>query len=113
MGSRYWIDVYRCFIGNELNHDHLLDIFCVYSGTNPATLRSRILDVMEEEALLWETVGRVVLTMKMTTLSDWIAHMRQPTSQCDEFMLLILCRIHCRHVLFTHRNDHGPVLTVN
>ena len=25
--------------------------------------------------------------------------MRQPSSQCNEFMLLILCRIHCRHVI--------------
>ena len=40
MGARYWIDVHRCFVGNKLNPDHLPDIFCVYSGTDPATLRS-------------------------------------------------------------------------
>ena len=80
MGARYWVDVCRCFVGVELNHNHLLDIFCAYSGTDPSTLRSCILEVVEEEATLWESVGRVVLAMKMTTLKDWIDKMRKATT---------------------------------
>ena len=99
MGLTHWIDVRLCFVSENVNASHLLELFCKYTDSEPFTLRTKILDVVEEEYDFWDKIGRVVLAMKETSLSSWIKYMCLPYAHCDEFMLYILCRIHYRHAI--------------
>ena len=46
---------------------------------------------------MWESIGRVVLSMKFMNLDTWMESMRDAQYQCDEFMLYVLSRVHCHH----------------
>ena len=99
MGVTHWIDIRWCFIGKEVNNSHMLELFCKYTGSDPFTLRAKILDVVQEEFEFWEKIGSVVLALKETNLTSWIKYMRLPYARCDEFMLYIFSRIHYRHAI--------------
>ena len=97
LGTRFWIDVRGCFNGESLNTSHMLEIFGKYCDQEPNMLQQRILDIVEQDKDVWESVGRVVLSMKFTIMEDWIDDMRDTNCQCDEFMLYVLSRVHCCH----------------
>ena len=104
LGLRYWIDLCRCFVNDQLNANHVLEIFSKYSDQDPEILWQCVLDIVEQDQEIWKSVGRVVLSMKFTTLDDWIKDMRSSTCQCDEFMLFVLSRIHCQHtIVYTYK----------
>ena len=111
MGKKYWKDVCRRFSGFEVNPNHVLEHFCKFSDTDPNCLCKQISDIVCEEHALWESTGHIVLWMKTFTLSDWVEHMCEPNTRCDELMLFALSRIHCRHSV-VHRHKQ-PWTTVN
>ena len=76
MGSPLWTDTRWCFINDQLNPNHLLEIFGRFSDKDLAILRQRVLDMVEQESNMWESIGRVVLSMKFLNLNNWIKSMR-------------------------------------
>ena len=76
MGSRFWIDVRTCFINNQLNPNHLLEIFGKFSDQDPVLLRQMVLDIVKQDRDMWENIGRVVLSMKFMNLDSWLESMR-------------------------------------
>ena len=82
-----------------VNDSHVLDLFCKYTDSDPFMLRTKILDVVQEEYDFCDKIGWVVLALKETMLSSWIKYMCLPYACCDKFMLYLLCRIHYRHAI--------------
>ena len=97
MGSPFWIDARRCFVNDQLNPNHLLEIFGKLSDQDPVVLRQSVLDIVEQDRDMWENIGRVVLSMKFMNLDTWMESMRDTRFQCDEFKLFVLSRVHCHH----------------
>ena len=105
MGKEYCIDLRRCFTDNGvLNQNHVLEMFGEYSGFPPNELRQKIMEIMksDSEQSVWIHAGRVVNEMNFRTHEAWIEFMSEDSTPCDELMLYMLNRIHCRHtVVFT------------
>ena len=38
LSQKYWLDVRRCFVGDQVNNDHVLEIFCDYCEMQPSEL---------------------------------------------------------------------------
>ena len=106
MGRIYWIDLRRCFITGKQNPNQVLEMFSDYSGFEPAELRKRIVTILktESEVPLWSDVGNVVLGLNFTTYSEWVEYMSENDTPCDELMLYVLSRIHCRHTVVLTSN---------
>ena len=99
LSQKYWLDVCRCFVGDQVNTDHVLKLFCDYCEMQPSELREKVLDNVKREYKFWDHAGSMVLHMKWMTLSEWITQMEWPTSICDEFMLYVLSRLFYRHTM--------------
>ena len=110
LSKNYWLDVRRCFINDTVNANHVLELFCEYSETDPFSLRKKVLKMVTEESKFWEHVGSVVLHMKWLTLSEWVTAMEKDTTCCDELMLYVLCRLHCRHAIVYTLNKSWATL---
>ena len=101
MGKNYWIDLRRCFNEGKLNQNHVLELFGQYSGFEPSELRQRAIAILstETEIPYWSHAGTVILGLNFMSYSQWIKHMTKENSPCDELMLYVLSRIHCRHTV--------------
>ena len=64
MGTKFWIDVCRCFNNECFNPSHVFEIFAQYSGVNPKTLCKQILEIVKEEKDIWDHVATVALQFK-------------------------------------------------
>ena len=104
MGKNYWIDLRRCFINSKPNQNHVLELFGEFSGFEPSELRQRAVTILSSETEIpyWSHAGSVLLGLNFMSYSDWLKYMSEDSSPCDELMLYVLNRIHCRHtVVFT------------
>ena len=105
MGKMFWIDIHRCFTSDgKLNQNHVLELFCEFSGFEPDELRKRVMSIMtsDKDLSLWQHVGRVVTGLNFVSYEAWVEHMKVNSTPCDELLLYVLNRIHCRHtVVFT------------
>ena len=104
LGKSFWIDVRRCFNQSGLNTSHVLEIFGQFSDQNPEDLRERVINIVKEDTKHWDHLGTVVLQMKLMSLEHWLEMMSKPDCMCDELMLFVLNRIHCRHTVVYTRN---------
>ena len=110
MGKMYWIDLRRCFSHEGLNPNHILEIFGGYCGLDPVELRKRVIEIIEDDQKFWQHLGNVMLHMKFTTFDDWIADMKCHTCLCNELMLFILNKIHCRHTVVYMANHSSSTV---
>ena len=101
MGTNYWIDLRRCFIDGKINQNHVLEMFGVYSGYEPSELRQCAITILntETEIPYWSHAGSVLLGLNFMSYSEWTEYMSDESSPCDELMLYVLSRIHCRHTV--------------
>ena len=101
MGKNYWIDLHRCFINSEPNHNHVLELFGEFSGFEPSELRQRAVMILSSKTEIpyWSHAGSVLLGLNFWSYSDWLDHMSKDSSPCDELMLYVLNRIHYRHTV--------------
>ena len=101
MGKNYWIDLQRYFTDGKLNQNHVLEMFGEYSGFEPGELRKHAVTIlnMETEIPYWSHAGNVLLGLNFMSYSDWLEYMTDESTPCDELMLYVLSRIHCRHMV--------------
>ena len=102
MGKMFWIDIRRCFTSDgKLNQNHVLELFCEFSGFEPDELRKRVMSIMtsDKDLSLWQHVGRVVTGLNFVSYEAWVEHMKVNSTPCDELLLYVLNRIHCRHTV--------------
>ena len=104
LGKSFWIDVRRCFNQSGLNTSHVLEIFGQFSDQSPEDLRERVVNIVKEDTKYWDHLGTVVLQMKWMSLEYWLEMMSKPDCMCDELMLFVLNRIHCRHTVVYTKN---------
>ena len=84
-----------------MNPDHVLEIFCGFSGFKPSELHKHTLTIMEDpnEKNQWSHTGSVIMQMNFVSYDQWIKNTKKPDTPCDELMIHALSRIHCRHCL--------------
>ena len=101
MGKNYWIDLRRCFINSKPNQNHVLELFGEFSGFEPSELRQRAVTILSSETEIpyWSHAGSVLLGLNFMSYSNWLKYMSEDSSPCDELMLYVLNRIHCRHTV--------------
>ena len=87
LGKVYWIDVRNCLSKGVVNPNHLLELFSVYSNQDSKTLREITLKTMNENSKYWNHVGMVILHLQLRTFPEWLEHMGESTTPCDELML--------------------------
>ncbi|MCG8625011.1 MAG: hypothetical protein MJE68_23800, partial [Proteobacteria bacterium] len=104
LGKSFWIDRRNCLKNNRLNENHILEIFGRYSGKDPDQLRAEVMTIIDEDVKLWQHTGTVYLHMNFLLFEEWRKMMALPTQPCDELMIFILSRIHCRHTVVYTRN---------
>ena len=110
LSETYWVDVRSCFVNNVINCNHVLELFCKYSETEPNELRAEVLREVKSEKDIWDHIGHVELAMRAVTIDEWITCMELQRTQCDELMLYMLKRIHCRHsVVYTMKHSWTTV----
>ena len=54
LGRYYWIDICRCFIVEQLNPNHVLEMFGSFSDLEPDTLRSTAMTMLDKELYYWK-----------------------------------------------------------
>ena len=99
LGKVYWIDVRNCPCNGVVNPNHLLELFSIYNNHDSKTLRGMVLKNMKEKSKYWNHVGTVILHLQSRTFSEWLEHMGEPATPCDELMLFGLSRVHNRHTI--------------
>ena len=82
-----------------LNHDHVLEIFCGFSGFEASDLWNCALTIMNDQSewAQWSHTGSLVTQMNFVPFDQWIKNMKNLNTPCDEPMIHALSRIHCRH----------------
>ena len=104
LGQHYWIDIHRCFIVEQLNPNHVLEMFGIFSDLDAPTLWDTALNMMMDEFDYWKHAGTIVTQMNFMTFEEWYNSMKQDNCMCDELMVYILRRLHYRHTIIYTSN---------
>ena len=99
ISETHWLDVHRCFINGKFNPNHVMEMFCDYSGLDTDKLHEKVLLLVEQEVPYWTHASTVCLSMKGLDFLTWLSMMKILFCAVDELMLFILCKMHERHVM--------------
>ena len=102
--QHYWIDIRRCFIVEQLNPNHVLEMFGMFSDLDAPTLRDTALNMMMDEFDYWKHVGTIVTQMNFMMFEEWYNSMKQDNCMCDKLMVYILSRLHYHHTIIYTSN---------
>ena len=102
LGCYYWIDIRRCFVVEQLNPNHVLEMFGTFSYFEPDTLCRTAMNMLEDELDYWKHASTVVTQMNFITFDEWCDSMKHENCMCDELMIYILSRLHyCHTIIYT------------
>ena len=102
MGRYYWIDIRHCFTVEQLNPNHVLEYFSLFSSLDPVSLCSMVIIKIPKERPYWTHAGAVVCQMNFITFEEWEHMMQKDNCMCDELMIFMLSRMHyCHTMIYT------------
>ena len=99
-GQHYWIDILRCFIVEQLNPNHVLEMFGIFRNIDAPSLQDtglgvpcKTLNMMMDEFDYWKHAGTIVTQMNFMTFEEWYNSMKQDNCMCDKLMVYILSNL--------------------
>ena len=102
LAKDYWLDTSKCISGrkqNKINNQNIYDVFGDYSNhSSDEVCKFAIKEVTDNQAW-YRSRCTVALSMKFTTIEDWLKEQKKHSSPGDEISLFALSVIYRRHTI--------------
>ena len=114
--NRWQVDTSLTFRGKRcktLNPDFLFSIFSRYSGDEPQTVRTLMINWIHENCKQFDKATFIGMTGKDIVLDQWLIDMETPRTIGDKFALFALCKLFNRHARVLNRGETWHSLSNN
>ena len=110
--AEYWIDKQKCYTSRGINTDCLFELFGLFSDQDGWSVQKEMVELVKMEQSLYETVGRVILSMCGCTIEYWLEELQDPDNPPDELILYCLSQTYNHHTLVVCKNRYWSPLEI-